>query len=260
MRWFPGRISGNHVGVLIVHLHDLHAHWQTHHHHCYHNQLLMFRVYCLCAVVFESYLWFLCVVEVECAWCVKCLEWRRDLSWSRFTSHHDLLLRAAYLREYVTDKGFLLKTQQRLPPGSFLRNILWCFDLFEGHRHFFIFLWAHSYTFFELPVMSHDFQRHGGFHRSRALSPSCNGFLRLISQCYTCRSLKTLRCICIDVTTRLTLRSIHIYQQQERNDEKQINREIESFRSLGNCWRKLCFFSDGHAHWTEKLKKHQQLP
>ena len=49
MRWFPGSISGNHVRVLIVHLH---AHKQTYHHQRYHDWLLMFkisvfRVYCL---------------------------------------------------------------------------------------------------------------------------------------------------------------------------------------------------------------------
>ena len=82
--------------------------------------------------------WCLCLI---CGFCALLkLSVRGVLSvWSEgqtcpclaFTSHHDLLLRAADLRKYVTNKGFLLrKQQQRLPPGSFLRNILWCFGLF----------------------------------------------------------------------------------------------------------------------------------
>ena len=76
--------------------------------------------------------WCLCLI---CGFCALLkLSVRGVLSvWSEgetcpglaFTSHHDLLLRAAYLRKYVTNKGFLLKTQQqRLPPGSFLHNTL----------------------------------------------------------------------------------------------------------------------------------------
>ena len=76
--------------------------------------------------------WCLCLI---CGFCALLkLSVRGVLSvWSEgetcpglaFTSHHGLLLRAAYLRKYVTNKGFLLrKQQQRLPPGSFLRNIL----------------------------------------------------------------------------------------------------------------------------------------
>ena len=144
--------------------------------------------------------------------------------------------------------------------------MLWSvFKTFGGHL---LFLWGHRYIYFELEVISVLMFKDRVdpiacvLCRIYAMDSSDSSSSATPADYYwRCNQIPvtTLRCVYIDVTTRLTLRSTDIHRQQKRNEEKQTNREIESFQSLGNCWRKLWFFSDSHAHWTEKLKKHQQL-